>query len=141
MMWDNRQLQSPADYVAALEQLRTREQADAFKRAYLAAGHPAMEDNLGYLTGYMGREDARRVCDLLAIEHPIFGKDEWTTGELLLLGMEAQRAQMDHPDLPLREAGARARSAVRFLRATHGRADHEEDDDEDAQPDSRRARG
>lgn len=127
-MWRGSELQSPADYIAAMAELETPADGQAFRDAYEAARHPAIDENLGYLTGYMSRAERTRVCALLGVEHPIFGtQEDWTVGDLLLLGMESQRIQMEHPGLPLAEAGARARATVKILRAAHGCADHEED--------------
>ncbi len=95
------------DLMDAVLAIDNPKDAQRFKRGYVAfvrdapdrAPNDPPEDivasNLGYMTGYFGRAEARRVRELFAVEHPIFGASEPTAEEAyaegLALGEQSRR--------------------------------------------------
>ena len=46
------------------------------------------ENLIGYLTGYLSKDEKHRIQELFNVEHPIFGKTDPTTEEAFNAGIK-----------------------------------------------------
>jgi hypothetical protein len=77
MSWDfaNMTMGQMGDVMEAIARAPDPE-AEERMQEFLAAYRefsPHADANLGYLTGYFGRDTANRMLELLEVEHPVFG--------------------------------------------------------------------
>lgn len=66
---------------------QAQEEATLFMRAYHDFSENARE-NIGYLSGYYGTEDAKRIRSVFKVVHPIFGNAKPTPEEAFAAGMK-----------------------------------------------------
>jgi hypothetical protein len=115
MVWKGEELRSPMDYFAAMSAVRDPDEAREFLETW-EQEHDTARRTAGYLTGYATVEEGDRLRQLFGIEHPIVGDLERPLNfdELLTLGMEFQKAQLNGDDFEA--AAIKAREGVRALR-------------------------
>lgn len=83
MFWKGKELLTMGDMsdaVAKIVSEGTRHEAETFMTAYRAESVHAAA-NVGYLSGYFGRETRQKICDWFQVAHPIFGTYEPTPEE------------------------------------------------------------
>lgn len=123
MIWKGEELNSPDEFVGAMKKITDWDEACAFMVAFdqnYATDPGSTRRSLGYLTGYMGRDEGKRVRAVFGgLEHPIIGDlgDDLTVYELLTLGMAFAKRELEGAGFE--EAAADAREAVRMLRTLH----------------------
>jgi hypothetical protein len=85
MHWKGKELKTVGDLMDAMGKFDDREEAEDFMRLYRADNEHA-DQNIGYLTGYFGREEMARLQDWCGVAHPIFGNAAPTPEEALEAG-------------------------------------------------------
>lgn len=76
MNWKGHELDTIGDLMRhGIDACDTREDAQEFMSRYRAESEHA-DANIGYLSGYYGSEDMRRIQDWFDCAHPIFGRSE-----------------------------------------------------------------
>lgn len=85
MIWQGRELATTGDLIDAVAAVRSGPEAQEFLRAYRAV-NPHAGENVGYVTGYLGREDADRIMALFGVCHPVFGTSHPTPEEAFEAG-------------------------------------------------------
>lgn len=72
MNWRGKELVTVGDISTAMQSCATKEEAQEFMKLY-RADSPYADSNIGYLTGYFGREEMIRMQDWFGVAHPVFG--------------------------------------------------------------------
>lgn len=111
LAWKGRELVTIGDIAFAVTSCETRQEAEAFMAAYRIYT-PHADANVGYLSGYEDRETRARIHDWFGVVHPIFGRAELTTRQLLAAGRalaagaapEDLRAMLDPELVEVRDA-------------------------------------
>lgn len=86
MRWKDEDLVTVGDFMSkGIDHCDTPEEAQAFMALLRGVSAHANED-IGYLSGYYGRDDARRIREWFGVVHPVFGNHEPTFAEALLAG-------------------------------------------------------
>lgn len=70
--WKGQTLTTYGEILGAATTLASVDEGQEFMKAYRAT-NPHADSNIGYLTGYLDAESARRVLLLTKTQHPIFG--------------------------------------------------------------------
>lgn len=86
--WQGRNLEKMGDLINAVLNCKSREEAQAFMRAYRAVAPNVANQNIGYMTGYFSREEATRVLDWFGVSHPIWGTSFPTPEEAFAAGLK-----------------------------------------------------
>lgn len=86
MNWKGHELITIGDLMNhGIDACETREEAEEFMKQYRAE-EPHAYANIGYLSGYFGRESMVRIQDWFQTAHPIFGRTIPTQEEALAAG-------------------------------------------------------
>jgi hypothetical protein len=93
MIWKGHELVTIGDLVNhGIDACATREEAAEFMKQYRAE-NPYAYANVGYLSGYYGREDMARIQDWFQTSHPIFGRSNPTPEEAFAAGQLLSEAE------------------------------------------------
>jgi hypothetical protein len=88
MIWKGRPLTTPEEFMRyGIDCCADAQEARQFMREYVIEKPSEARANIGYLTGYYGLEDRRRIFDWFEVVHPIFGRRELSPEECFKLGM------------------------------------------------------
>ena len=88
MDWKDREMTTLGDLMWGMSNCDNPEEAQEFMRLYRAENEYA-DQNIGYLTGYCGPEEMRRLQELFGVAHPVFGRSVPTPEEALAAGKQA----------------------------------------------------
>ncbi len=104
MRWKGYNLNSYGDLMSnGIDRCDTREEAQEFMKLYLTM-NPNAYANIGYMSGYYGHDDAKRIRDWFGVVHPIFGDTNPTPDEAYRAGLEwGKNGSIDNA---LQETGA-----------------------------------
>ena len=92
MKWKDKELKTKGDYVDALPLIMTQREADEFMELARDENEDHADENIGYIIGYLGAEDQKRLYELCEVEHPIFGRrTDVSAKEAFAMGMAAAR--------------------------------------------------
>jgi len=87
MNWKGQELLTIGDLCRlGIDKCNSPEEAQEFMRLYRIENEYA-DQNIGYLSGYYGRDDMRRIQEWFGVSHPIFGtsvpspEDAFAAGE------------------------------------------------------------
>lgn len=87
MLWKGKNIESMGDLIDAVTGCINREEAQEFMAQYRAES-PYARENIGYLAGYLSREQATRVFDWFEVSHPVFGTSFPTAEEAFAAGLK-----------------------------------------------------
>lgn len=94
-VWQGKELKTIGDLMDAMGAWKTAEEAQEFMRDF-RAHTPHADENIGYLTGYFGRDDMMRLQEWSGAAHPIFGRSAPSPEEAFKKGVAlGQLAGMD----------------------------------------------
>lgn len=86
MTWKGEELITIGDLMdKGIDRCDTPEEAQAFMRIYRAENEFA-DENIGYLSGYYGHNNMRRIQEWFGVAHPIFGNTVPTPDEAFNAG-------------------------------------------------------
>ena len=74
MMWKNNEIKTVGNIINAVENIKTKEEANEFKKIYRKENEYA-DANIGYIFGYLSKEERKRLQELFAVDHPVFGRN------------------------------------------------------------------
>jgi hypothetical protein len=83
MIWKGKHLQTYGDIIEAIRACSNQTEAQDFLckyTVYCGNNIKIAESNIGYLAGYLSKEEAIKIFELFHVTHPIFG-DTWPTPE------------------------------------------------------------
>lgn len=86
-IWHGKNLKTTGDLIDAVVACQSREEAQEFMRAYRAIS-PYARENIGYMAGYLSREQATRVFEWFEVSHPVFGTTFPTAEEAFKAGLK-----------------------------------------------------
>jgi hypothetical protein len=132
--WKGREIATVGDIMWAMEGCESIREAEEFVRHYakdvqqrndggFREALQIVENNLGYLTGYLPNEKAKKMRELFDVEHPIFGSKTPTAEEAFAAG-QAWAAAKGAKKLFPKEPAERGRRAARREAPAEPRADH-----------------
>ncbi len=90
-IWNDKELPTYGDVMRAMRDIHARndsEEAQQFMAAYRESNEHA-DPNVGYMTGYFGRQTAAEMRELFDVSHPIFGRESPTPEQALEAGKRA----------------------------------------------------
>ena len=90
MEWKGRELSTMGDLMWGMDNCDGSEEAQEFMRLYRAENKYA-DENIGYLTGYCGPVEMRRLQELFGVAHPIFGNSAPSPEEAFAAGKRVAR--------------------------------------------------
>ena len=100
MVWKGEDLVTIGDLMAkGIDCCETREEAQEFMRLY-RQDSPHADVNIGYLSGYYGATEMRRIQDWFGVEHPVFGLRQPTPEEAFEAGRQLGERYADCPPRP-----------------------------------------
>lgn len=86
MIWKDQELKTIGDLMdKGINMCDTPEEAQEFMRQYRSENEYA-EQNIGYVSGYYSQEEANRIRDWFAVDHPVFGNSTPTASEAFAAG-------------------------------------------------------
>ena len=89
MKWKGQEIKTIGDIMSVgIDRCATVEEAREFMRLY-RLDTPHADVNIGYLSGYYGPEEMRRIQEWFGVSHPIFGRSVPTPEEALEAGRKA----------------------------------------------------
>lgn len=92
MEWKGHKLETIGDLMdKGIDACETREEAEEFMKQYRAE-NPHAYANVGYVSGYYGREDMVRIQDWFQTAHPIFGRSAPSPEEAFAAGQKLGEA-------------------------------------------------
>lgn len=95
MNWKGRTLTTYQDLIDVVVGCKTEEEAQEFLHAYQEV-NPAARDNIGYLRGYLSREEGQRLMDIFKCPHPVFGWTFPTPDEAFQAGLKMGQMIREH---------------------------------------------
>lgn len=93
MEWKGQELVTIGDLMGkGIDKCDGPEEAQEFMRLYRAE-NPYADENIGYLSGYYGTDDMRRIQEWFGAAHPIFGSAVPTPKEAFEAGRQLASGQ------------------------------------------------
>lgn len=93
-VWNGKERRTIGDLMDAMGEVTTREEGTRFMAEYRLVNRHA-DENIGYLTGYFGQEEAAAKRELFDVAHPIFGRRSPSPKEALAAGQAAASESND----------------------------------------------
>ena len=82
LIWKEKELTKVRDIIDAACALESKEEGQEFMQLYIEdSGEDVARSNVGYITGYLDEETAKRIMDFCSVTHPIFGDRQVTSQE------------------------------------------------------------
>lgn len=92
MIWNEKELNCPQDFVNFIKTCPTKDEARRFMRALVIDDLNA-RSMIGYLIGYLDSSDQKRLYDWFDTIHPLFGSEELSPEELYNIGLKIGERQ------------------------------------------------
>lgn len=121
--WKGRVLHTIGDIMDVVTAIKSREEAQAFMRAYVEDSPMHARGNIGYAVGYHDAKTAERIWDWFECVHPILGRrpDSWSGEELFKLGMRMGEKSKKRAATDLEEQLKGARAVMEAFKKEFGR--------------------
>lgn len=95
MIWKGKNIENISDFIDAVTGCNNKEEAQEFMSQYQIES-PYAKDNIGYLAGYLPREQATKIFDWFEVCHPIFGTSFPTAEEMFKAGLKLGELVQKH---------------------------------------------
>lgn len=117
MLWKGKELKTLGDVKDAIESIDSPDEARQFMEEY-KKDSPSADMNVGYLSGYFGVTNARKIRKLFGVSHPVFGDEDWSPQDAFNLGMRVAKEAI--------QSGKDFKSSLELIQITYVRGQVDE---------------